>query len=80
MNCLICRSAIPLVHRFVKADLYFCSDAHRSEYQVENQRLMIASLLETRNKYSKFQRRRRFGVATSAEGSAEFSSALVVHS
>ena len=58
MQCLLCRNEIPRVHRFVKVDPYFCSDAHKSEYQVETERLMLSNLLELQKKYLKVDRRR----------------------
>jgi hypothetical protein len=52
MKCLFCESAIPLVQSLRHRKVPFCCDAHREAYHTETQRLMLARLRETLNRYS----------------------------
>jgi hypothetical protein len=63
MNCLQCKDAVPMVRSLIRRRIPFCCDAHRDAYQAETQRLMLARLMETRDRYAK-GRTREVGLAT----------------
>jgi hypothetical protein len=66
MNCLQCKAAVPMVRSLIRRRVPFCCDAHRDAYQAETQRLMLARLMETLDRYAK-GRTREVGLSRQRE-------------
>ena len=52
MNCLHCKGVIPLVKSLSRRKTPFCSSVHEEAYRAELQRLMLARLMETGERYT----------------------------
>ncbi len=53
MKCLFCEGGVPLLQSLFQRKSPFCGDTHRRAYFDRSQKLMLARLMDTSERYGK---------------------------